>query len=120
MLFNQQNLESSISKSHQKIKEDSSCIYKAPGNSDSSIIITHITTHHRLVLTKNGLGISSLSGSHTGTGATSCLTLPASTLTGLPPALACANSTNVRPVPTFKLRVVTALTISSAPAPSLL
>src|SRR3984885_8448415 len=89
--------------------------------------------HHRIPrmafvpLAKNGLGISSLSGSHTGTGGrsrsiwsvasfTPCDGFPTSVLRGLPPALACANSTRVLPWPALRFLCMTAFTISSPPS----
>lgn len=78
-------------------------------------------------LTKNGLGISSLSGSHIGTGGRSRSVwsaasftpwdgFPTSMLSGLPPARACASSTSVLPCPTFRFRCMTGLTNSSPPS----
>ena len=100
--------------------------------------------HHRITLrplAKNGLGISSLSGSQTGGGVLSLetrsamraakarpfgsgLRVPSASSTGLPPALACASSTNVLPrgaIPpaptllTFTILFFTATLLKSSP-----
>ena len=68
-------------------------------------------------LTRKGLGISSLSGSQTGTGErsrsnfslVSLIPLPTSMLNGRPPARACASSTRVLPPLLGMLRCMAAL-----------